>query len=97
MNDTSLLDKLYAATIDTWPAQIPERIKPDNSWHRATHRMETGHSYGVTSLACNVDITGRKEIYVAPGDVYKVRGKITFPHDDDMPDTVCRGWLYFRY
>ncbi len=58
--------------------------------HFSTFRLPTGYSFGVTSVACEIEVTGRTLREVK--GFRAVRVKITFPGDCE-PDTVMGGYM----
>lgn len=80
--------------------QVNSVIKPDDwqfaerlihsDWAAASHRLLTGHNYGITSLAVNVKVTGRTW-QRREGD-YWARVEIEFVGDCE-PSVFCGGWI----
>ena len=80
--------------------QVGRYIKPDG-WrfgellqkgdNFSTFRLPTGSKFGVTSLAVEIETTGRT-LQRREGEGGWVRVKITFVGDGE-PDTVVRGYM----
>jgi hypothetical protein len=85
-----------------YEVKIGSRVRPENWAPYKSNQLIAGDSFStfrmptmslgpITSLACEVELTGRT-IQRVDG-TYAIRCKIIFPGDGE-PDTVTKGWMY---
>lgn len=73
--------------IDGW--QFATRLTASD-WDQAAFRIPTGYSFGITSLAVNVTVTGRT-FQNRQGELW-VRVKVEFVGDGE-PSSFQGGWM----
>lgn len=88
-------------TINGWKveAKVGYYVHPDgwrfgeclrsSSWEDASYYLPTGYSFGITEIATNIYISGRKLIH-KDGGIY-VRIQIEFVHDGDEENVYTYG------